>query len=147
MSAPSGYNDEVRRLLHEHVPEVASGIVEIKSIAREQGQRTIVALHSTDSSVCPVGSAVGRRGLRVKTMMRQLPGETIDIVKWSESIEEFIRNALAPAKVDRIVLDAAAHRATVHASGESLSLLQDRQGLKQRLAGKLVGWDIQILET
>ena len=147
MSTPSNDNDEIRRLFTEYVPEVAIGVVEIKSIARERGKRSIVAVHSSRSSVCPVGSCVGPNGVRAKTMIRQLPGEKLDIVRWSESIEEFIRNALAPAKVERIVLDAAAHRATLHASREYLALIDGRQGARRELVSKLVGWHILVKET
>jgi N utilization substance protein A len=80
-------------------------------------------------------------------MIGQLPGEKLDIVRWSGSIEEFIRNALAPAKVERIVLDAAAHRATVHASREYFALIHGRQDMRRELVSKLVGWHILVKES
>jgi N utilization substance protein A len=146
MSTASNDNDEIRRLFREHIPEVANGVVEMKSIARDPGQRTIVAVHSSDPSICPVGSCVGLRGDRVKTIIKQLPGDKVDIVRWSESIEEFIRNALAPARAERIVFDAAGHSATIHASPEYRSLILGRQGTRLGLLSRLVGWDIRVMD-
>ena len=98
MTSPDG-SEEVRRLFHEHVPELAGGIVEIRAIARQCGLRSVLAVASTDTRVDPVGSCVGQQGVRVKSVVRLLSGEHIDIVRWSESVEEFIRNALAPVAV------------------------------------------------
>src|SRR5437867_2596218 len=99
MSTPSQDNDEVRRLLSEHVPELADGAVEVKGIARELGRRCIVAVHSSDAKICPVGACVGRRGERIKSMVRALPGDKVDIVRWADSLHDFIQNLLTPAKV------------------------------------------------
>jgi N utilization substance protein A len=144
MSTALNDNDEIRLLFREHVPEVASGVVEIKSIAREPGQRTILAVHSSDPSICPVGSCVGLRGDPVKTIIKQLPGDKVDVVRWSEPIEEFIRNA--PVRAERIVFDAAGHSATIHVSPEYRyrSLIS---GTRLSLLSRLVGWDIRVLDT
>jgi N utilization substance protein A len=139
--------EEVRRLFHEHVPQVASGVVEIKGIARMHGQRTILAVHSTDSSVDPVGSCVGERGIHVKAIVQQLSGEKIDIVRWSDSVEEFIRNLLAPARAERIILDGGTHRATIYASPDLRSLIIGRHGSTLEMMSQLAGWDIQIVDT
>ena len=145
MSAPLNDKDEVRRLLNEHVPEIASGAVEIKGIARETGQRVIIVVHAPDASVCPIGSCVGRRGERIKTVMRALPGDKIDVVKWSESTRDFIRNLIAPAKVEQLAFDTAGHRATVTVSGDSTRLTRDG-GVGLRLVSRLAGWDLELIE-
>jgi len=147
MSTPLQDNLELRRILSEHVPEIASGAVEIKGIAREAGQRSIVAVHASDARVCPVGSCVGRRGEIVKSVMRALPGDKIDIVRWSESLHDFVRNLLAPAKVEHISFDTAAHFATVKVSAGSAERLTGDGGVKLRLASRLVGWDLRVNET
>jgi len=146
MSTRAKDNDEVRRLFHEHVPEVASGAVEIKGIAREAGRRSVVVVHSADAKVCPVGSCVGPRGSRVKTVMRALPGDKIDIVRWSDSLQDFVRNLLVPARVEQIAFDTAAHKATVTVSADSTTLTKDG-GIRLRLASRLVSWDLQLIET
>ena len=147
MNAGSNENAEIRRLFSEHIPEVASGVVELKSIARVTGQRTMVAVQSSDPGICPVGSCVGFRGVRVKAIMKRLTGDKVDIVRWSESVEEFIRNALAPVRVERIVFDPAAHSATVHASPENRSLITRDQGSRLRLISRLVGWEMRVMDT
>jgi N utilization substance protein A len=146
MSAELYRNYEVRRLLNEHVPEIASGVVEIKGIAREAGRHVIIVVHAQDGSVCPVGSCVGRRGLRIKTVMKALPGDKINVVRWSESAGEYIRNLLAPVKVEEVLFDTAGHRATVAVSGDSTRLTAD-EGVVLRLASRLVGWDLQLTGT
>ena len=142
---PDG-SEDIRRLFHEHVPELADGLVEIKAIARERGHRSMLAVYSSDPSVDVVGSCVGERGIRVRTVVQQLSGEHIEIVRWSESIEEFIRNALAPVVVRHIAFDAAAHRATVtldskHSDASAIG------PVRLRLASKVVGWDLRLVET
>lgn len=140
-------NDEVRRLFCEHVPEIARGAVEIVGIARETGQRVVMAVHAPEAGVCPVRSCIGPRGERVRTVMRSLPGEKIDIVRWSDSGQEFIRNLLAPAKVGQIAFDAATHRAAVSVLADSKVRLTEDGGLRLRLASRLAGWDLQLIET
>lgn len=140
-------NDEVRRLLGEHVPEIASGVVEIVGIARETGRRVMIVVHASDSGVCSVSACVGPRGERVKTIMRSLPGEKIDVIRWSDSEQDFIRNLLSPAKVEQITFDTTAHRATVKVSGEFLTTLTKDGGIRCRLASRLAGWELQLIET
>jgi N utilization substance protein A len=146
MSAPPNDDDEVRRLLNEHVPELVSGAVEIKGIAREMGRRVIIVVHSSDASVCPVGSCVGPRGSRIKTIMKALSGDKIDIVRWSESTRDYINNLLAPAKVEHLAFDTAKHRATVTVSGDSAKLTTDG-GIRLRLVSRLAGWDLRLIQT
>lgn len=138
--------EEVRRLFHKHVPQVASGVIEIKGIARERGQRTIISVYSTDSSVDPVACCVGERGIRVKAVVQELSGEKIDIVRWSDSLEEFIRNLLTPARVERIILDEAKHRATIHASSDQRSLIIGRHGSRLEMMARLAGLDIRVVD-
>ncbi len=147
MSTRSNDNDEVRRLFRVHVPEVASGAVEIKGIARETGHRAIVVVHASNAGICPVGSCVGKRGERVKTVVRALPGDKVDIVRWSDSLQDFIRNLLAPARVEHIAFDIAAHRATVTVAADSTVTLTKNGGIRLRLASRLAGWDLQLIET
>ena len=103
-------NDEVRHLFSEHVPEIASGVVAIVEIARETGRGAMIVVYTSDAGVCPVGSCFGPRGERLKTVMRGLPSDMIDIIRWSDSEQDFIRNVLAPARVEQITFDATAHR-------------------------------------
>ena len=106
-------SDEVRHLFSEHVPEIASGvvaIVAIVAIARETGRGAMIVVYTSDVGVCPVGSCFGPRGERLKTVMRGLPSDMIDIIRWSDSEQDFIRNVLAPARVEQITFDATARR-------------------------------------
>jgi len=135
--------EEARRLLHEHVPEVASGALEIKGIARERGYRTIVAVHSKDSNVNAVGACIGQQGIHVKTIVRQLAGEKMDVVLWSESLERFLKNLFAPAKVEGIIFNEAAHSATIFTSPDYMALLIGPGGSRLKLASQLVGWDLR----
>ena len=106
-------SDEVRHLFSEHVPEIASGvvaIVAIVAIARETGRGAMIVVYTSDAGVCPVGSCFGPRGERLKTLMRGLPSDMIGIIRWSDSEQDFIRNLLAPARVEQITFDATANR-------------------------------------
>lgn len=134
----------VRQLFAQEVPEVASGVVELKAIAREAGSRTKIAVASTESNVDPVGSCVGQRGMRVQTVINELGGEKIDIIEWSEDARKFIGAALSPAKVLTVELDEAAHAARVEVADDQLSLAIGRGGQNVRLAVKLTGWKIDI---
>ncbi len=139
-------NDEVRRLFSEHVPEIAAGAVEIVGIARERGRRVMIAVRASDISVCPVGSCVGRRGERVKTVMRALPGDKIDIVRWSDSEDDFIRNLLGGSKVEEIAFDGATHRAKVTVSTDTTSRLTEDGAIRLRLASRLAGWELELIK-
>jgi len=135
------------QLFEMEVPELASGAIEVKGIAREPGSRTKIAVGSVDSHVDPVGSLVGQRGVRVSTVMAALGGERIDIIEWSEDTKAFIKEALSPASVLDIELDEANHRATVKVSDDQQSLAIGRGGQNVRLAAKLTGWNIDIVST
>ena len=137
--------DFIRRLFELEVPEVAEGIIEIKSLAREAGYRTKIAVDTTDDKVDPVGACVGVRGSRIRNIVDELGGEKIDIVKWSDSSQSLISNALAPAKVSEIAICFELGRATVVVTEDQLSLAIGKHGQNVRLAARLTGWDIDIL--
>jgi N utilization substance protein A len=134
----------VKRLFELEVPEILSGVVEIKSIAREAGERTKLAVSSTQDGVDPVGSCVGQRGVRVQAVMSEIGEEKIDIILWDEDPKVYISNALSPAKVNEIVLDDAEKKAEVKVAEDQLSLAIGRQGQNVRLAAKLTGWNVDI---
>ncbi|MFM2357592.1 MAG: transcription elongation factor NusA, utilization substance protein [Candidatus Parcubacteria bacterium] len=128
-------------------PEIASGVVEVKSTAREAGSRSKIAVHSKDSHIDPVGSLVGQRGVRVSTVMSELGGEKIDIIEWSEDPKKFIEEALSPAKVLSIEIVELEKRATVQVAEDQQSLAIGKGGQNVRLAAKLTGWKIDIKST
>ncbi|MEZ5774889.1 MAG: transcription termination factor NusA [Hyphomicrobiaceae bacterium] len=133
------------KLFAQEVPEIYSGIVEIKSVARDPGSRAKIAVISKDSAIDPVGACVGMRGARVQAVVGELQGEKIDIIQWSNDAPTFIVNALAPAEVSKVVLDEDANRIEVVVPDEQLSLAIGRRGQNVRLASQLTGWDIDIL--
>jgi len=135
------------QLFEMEVPELASGAIEVKGVAREPGSRTKIAVASVDSHVDPVGSLVGQRGVRVSTVMAALGGERIDIIEWSEDTAAFIKEALSPATVLDITLDEENHRAEVKVSDDQQSLAIGRGGQNVRLAAKLTGWNIDIVSV
>ena len=132
------------KLFAMETPEVASGTVVIKAIAREAGSRSKIAVTSIDDHVDPVGSLVGQRGVRVSTVMSELGGEKIDVIEWSEKSENFIEDALSPAKVLNVDIDEVSHRAVVEVSPDQQSLAIGKGGQNVRLAAKLTGWKIDI---
>jgi len=134
----------VKRLFELEVPEVYEGIVEIVAVAREPGARSKVAVRSNDSQVDPVGACVGHRGGRVQAIVDELRGEKIDIVRHDEEITEYIKNALSPARVSRVLLVEDEQTATVIAPDDQLSLAIGRRGQNVRLAAQLTGWKIDI---
>ena len=134
----------VRKLFNLEVPEIGEGIVEIKAIARDPGERTKIAVVSKDDKVDCVGACVGIRGSRVKSIIEELRGEKIDIVRWSEDIKEFMKMALSPAVISMIELDRENRRAKVLVAADQLSLAIGRKGQNVRLASKLVGWEIDV---
>lgn len=135
------------QLFEMEVPELASGAIEVKSIAREPGSRTKIAVASVDPHVDPVGSLVGQRGVRVSTVMAALGGERIDIIEWSEDQSAFIKEALSPASVLEIELNEEEKRAKVSVSDDQQSLAIGRGGQNVRLAAKLTGWNIDIISS
>ena len=134
----------ILRLFELEVPEIASGIVEIRACAREPGHRTKIAVYSHDANVDPVGSCVGARGARVRMVTNELRGEKVDIVPFSDDPAEFVMRALQPAKVREVRLDDMTGIATVVVNDYQLSLAIGREGQNARLAGRLTGWEIQI---
>lgn len=134
----------VVKLFELEAPELASGAIEIKSIAREAGSRTKIAVASVDPHVDPVGSLVGQRGVRVSTVMSELGGERIDVIEWSDDASLFIKESLSPATVAEVELNEEEHRATVTVTEDQQSLAIGRGGQNVRLAAKLTGWNIDI---
>jgi transcription termination/antitermination protein NusA len=134
----------VRRLFEFEVSEIADHTVEIKSIAREAGYRTKIAVWSSDKNVDPVGACVGLRGARVKNVVRELNNEKVDIIKWSEDPEEFVRDALRPIMVRSLQIDRDQRQMRVTVDEEELSKAIGRRGLNSRLTGRLMGWDVKI---
>jgi len=134
----------VKRLFELEVPEIQDGIVEIKSISREAGSRTKMAVYTSDESVDPVGSCVGSRGTRVQAIVDELFGEKIDIINWSENPEKLISSALSPAKVEKVIINDEGKSATVIVPDYQLSLAIGKEGQNVRLAAKLCGWKIDI---
>jgi N utilization substance protein A len=137
--------DFIKRLFEIEVPEVAERIIEVKAMAREAGHRTKLAVSSIDSKVDAVGACVGVRGSRIKNIVDELGGEKIDIVRWNESSQILIQNALKPAEVVEISLCFELGRATVVVNEDQLSLAIGKRGQNVRLAARLTGWDIDIL--
>ncbi|MEO0966284.1 MAG: transcription termination factor NusA [Planctomycetota bacterium] len=137
--------DLIRRLFEIEVPEVAERIIEIKAMAREPGYRTKIAVASIDSKVDAVGACVGVRGSRIRNIVDELGGEKIDIVRWNESSQILIQNALKPAEIVEISLCFELGRATVVVNEDQLSLAIGKRGQNVRLAARLSNWDIDIL--
>jgi len=134
----------IRRLFEIEVPEVYDGIVEIKSVAREPGARSKVAVSSREPGLDPVGACVGPKGSRVRMVVGELRGERIDVVPWNEDAATYVASSLSPAKVDRVIVNEDSHTATVIAPDDQLSLAIGKEGQNARLAAKLTGWRIDI---
>ena len=134
----------IEKLFAVEAPEIQNGIVEIKSIAREAGARSKIAVFSNDEHIDPVGSCVGQKGTRVNTVTGELGGEKIDIIPWSADPKVFVANAISPAKVLAIEVDEKEHKATIEVGNDQLSLAIGKGGQNVRLAAKLTGWRIDI---
>ncbi len=134
----------LEKLFETEAPEIANGTVVVKSIAREAGSRTKIAVASSDSHIDPVGSMVGQRGVRVSTVMSELGGEKIDIIEWSEDPKKFIEDAISPAKVMSVKINEAEKQAVVTVAEDQQSLAIGKGGQNVRLAAKLTGWKIDI---
>ncbi|HUS80864.1 MAG TPA: transcription termination factor NusA, partial [Armatimonadota bacterium] len=132
------------RLFEQEVPEVYDGIVELKSVAREPGARSKVAVSSREAQVDAVGACVGHRGARVQSIVDELRGEKIDIVRYSDQPSEYLKSALSPAKVSEVILNEEDRSAVVIAPDDQLSLAIGRRGQNVRLAAQLTGWRIDI---
>jgi N utilization substance protein A len=137
--------DFVRRLFENEIPEIADRTIEIKALSREAGYRAKIAVSSIDLKVDSVGACVGVRGSRIKNIVDELGGERIDIVRWNDSLQVMIPNALQPAQIEEVFLYPRLGRAIVLVKEDQLSLAIGRRGQNVRLASKLVGWDIEIM--
>lgn len=134
----------LKRLFELEVPEIHDGVVEIKSVSREPGLRSKIAVYSRDENVDPVGACVGHKGMRVQTIVNELRGEKIDIVKWSPDPAKYIANALSPAKVVEVDINEIEKVSKVVVPDYQLSLAIGKEGQNARLAAKLTGWKIDI---
>ncbi|MDY0339745.1 MAG: transcription termination factor NusA [Coriobacteriia bacterium] len=134
----------LKRLFELEVPEIYDGIVEIKSVAREPGMRSKIAVSSREPGLDPVGACVGPKGSRVRMVVAELRGERIDVVPWADDAATFVGNALSPAKVARVIVSDDSHTATVIVPDDQLSLAIGKEGQNARLAAKLTGWRIDI---
>jgi len=134
----------IEKLFAIEAPEIENGVVEIKSVAREAGARSKIAVFSNDEHIDAVGSCVGQKGTRVNTITGELSGEKIDIIPWSSDPKQFVSNSLSPAKVISIEVDEKEHKATVEVANDQLSLAIGKGGQNVRLAAKLTGWRIDI---
>jgi len=135
----------IYKLFEFEVPEIETGSVEIKGIAREAGSRSKIAVFSKEEGVDPIGSLVGQKGVRVQTVINELSGEKIDIIEWSDSPVEFINNALSPAKVSAVkILDEHRQHALAEVKEDQFSLAIGKKGQNVRLAAKLTGWKIDV---
>jgi len=138
-------NQFMAKLFMQEVPEIYDGIVEILSVARDPGSRAKIAVYTSDNSIDPVGACVGMRGSRVQSVVNELQGEKIDIVKWSPDVATFVISSLAPAEATKVVLDEDIERIEVVVPEDHLSLAIGRRGQNVRLASQLTKWDIDIL--
>ncbi|EAC8942158.1 transcription termination/antitermination protein NusA [Listeria monocytogenes] len=134
----------LKRLFEMEVPEIYDGVVEIKSVAREAGDRSKISVYTANEEVDPVGACVGPKGARVQTIVNELKGEKIDIVEWSEDPFTFVANALSPSKVLDVIVNEADQATTVIVPDYQLSLAIGKRGQNARLAAKLTGWKIDI---
>ncbi len=140
-----GKAEFVAKLFEMEVPEIGEGVVVIKGVVREPGDRTKIAVYSTESSVDPVGACVGVRGSRVQSVVRELRGEKIDIVTWTDDPRTYVGEALSPAVVDKVGVNELEQSALVVVSEQQLSLAIGKKGQNVRLASKLTGWKIDII--
>ncbi len=137
----------IRQLLELEIPEIKEGVVEVKGVARDPGIRCKIAVTSNDEKIDPIGACVGQKGVRVQNVTNELHGERIDVIEWAEKIEDFIKRALAPAEVAKIVLDEEGKRASVYVNPDQRALAIGKQGQNVRLASYLTEWEIDILDV
>lgn len=144
LSRASG--DMVRSVFAQEIPEVEEGNVEIKTIARDPGNRSKVAVYTSDDSIDPIGACIGQRGSRITTIIDELGGEKIDVIQWSDDPVSFIKQALSPAKVVSVALNHNAKEAAVTVAADQFSLAIGRGGVNVRLASTLTGWRLNVIE-
>jgi N utilization substance protein A len=140
-----GDNEFLKRLFEIEIPEIYDGIIEIKGIAREPGERAKVAVESTDSRIDAVGACVGMKGVRIHAIVRELNNENIDVINYSDDPITYIQRALSPAKLKQIEIDEENHKCTVVADSDQVSLIVGRNGVNIRLAIKLTGYEIEVI--
>lgn len=136
----------VKEIFKQEIPEIASGVIEIKGVARDPGFRSKVAVATEDESIDPIGSCIGQRGSRINTIIEELGGEKIDIIQYSEDVVKYISHALSPAKIISVDLNEAEKLATVTVAPEQFSIAIGRSGQNVRLASELVGWKINMVQ-
>ena len=134
----------VKKLFEIEVPEITEGIVEVRSISREPGERTKIAVWSKDEKVDAVGACVGMRGSRVKDIVRELQGERVDIVRWSDDLKEYVKAAISPAEISEIRIDKANKKIEIIVQDDQLSIGIGKHGQNIRLASRLIGWEMDI---
>lgn len=139
-------NQLVATLFAQEIPEILNGVVEIKNISREAGSRAKVAVTSSDEAIDPIGSCIGQRGTRIQTIIRELGGEKVDVVLWNDDSVEYIKAALSPARATSVELRDDEHLAVVSVPADQLSLAIGKGGQNVRLAAKLTGWKITVVE-
>ena len=136
----------VLKLLENEVPEIKEGIIEVKAIARFPGDLTKIAVWSKNEKVDPIGTCIGNRSQRIKSIIKELNGEKIEIIKWSEDIAEFIKNSLSPAKCEKVILKKGKKEAIAIVDDEQLFLAIGKRGQNVRLASKLTNWEIKVFK-
>ncbi|MBI5729133.1 MAG: transcription termination/antitermination protein NusA [Candidatus Magasanikbacteria bacterium] len=136
----------VREVFRQEIPEVASGVIQIKGVARDAGFRSKVAVATDDSSIDPIGSCIGQRGSRINTVIEELGGEKIDVIQYDEDAAGYVTHALSPAKVVSVELNDAERTATVTVAPEQFSIAIGRSGQNVRLASELTGWKINVVQ-
>ena len=137
----------VQKLFEQEVPEIQDGLIAIQAIARDPGSRSKIAVISTDPSIDPVGACVGMRGARVQAVVNELHGEKIDIIEWTDDPAAFVVNALAPAEIDRVMVDEEKNTIEVACAEDNLAIAIGRRGQNVRLASELSGWNVEIMST
>ncbi|MEK7098067.1 MAG: transcription termination factor NusA [Patescibacteria group bacterium] len=141
-------SDEIlKKIFYLEIPEISNGLIELKAVAREAGARSKVAVSAASENIDPIGSCIGQRGARIQTIISELGGEKVDIIEYSDETEKFIANALSPAKITKIETNAEEKKATVSVNSDQLSLAIGKGGQNVRLAAKLTGWKIDIIEN
>lgn len=133
------------RLFEMEIPEIFDGVVEIKAIAREPGERAKVAVVSNDERIDPVGACVGMKGVRIHSIVKELNNENIDVIPWFDDKEQFLKRAFYPAKIKKVEIDDANKKAIIWADADQVSLIVGRGGQNIRLIGKLIGFDIDVI--
>ena len=136
----------VEEIFRQEIPEIGDGMIQIKGIARDAGWRSKVAVATDESSIDPIGSCIGQRGARINTIIEELGGEKIDVIKWSDDPSVYIANALSPAKVIRVETNDETKEADVYVASDQFSLAIGKNGQNVRLASQLTDWKIKVIE-